>query len=74
MLVLNSDHWDRVVGLDTAHYKMLCNQTAAQSEILTAVHLFCFSQQKADLIHTVNGVIICYAVSLVFWGQISEIC
>ena len=51
--VLISDPRDRVVGLDAAHYKMLCNlcnQNATPSErFLTAVQSSCLAQQMADL-------------------------
>ena len=51
--VLISDPRDRVVGLDAAHYKMLCNlcnQNATPSErFLNAVQSSCLEQQMADL-------------------------
>ena len=51
--VIISDPLDRVVGLDAAHYKMLCNlcdQAAVPSEpFLAAVRSSCLAQQRADL-------------------------
>ena len=55
--VLISDPRNRVVGLDAAHYKMLCalcNQSETPTErFLSAVQSSCFAQQTADLSHHV---------------------
>ena len=51
--IILHDPRDREVGLDTAHFKMLCNlcnQTVTPSErFLVAVQSSCLAQQMADL-------------------------
>ena len=51
--VIISDPHDRAVGLDAAHYQMLCSlchQAAVPSELfLAAVLSSCLAQQRADL-------------------------